>query len=152
MKYLIISDTHNNIYNATYLIEALKPDYCIHLGDMIQDCDDLEKIFPRQKFIFVKGNNDWMKNSMYPDERFFDLDGVKFFMCHGHKFHVKSGAEYLKKHAKELGANIVLYGHTHKKHLEWDKGMLILNPGTVSTYGLISIDNGEVSAEIRDYE
>ena len=152
MKYLVISDTDNSIGNAVDLIEKLKPDYCIHLGDMIRDCEELEIIFPRQKFIFVKGNNDWMKNSAFPEDRFFELDGKKFFLCHGHRFHVKSGVEYLKSHAKKLGADIVLFGHTHSRHIEWDEDMLIMNPGSTSGYGIISIDNGKVQAQIKDYE
>ena len=152
VKYLVISDTHNFISNAVELIEKLKPDYCIHLGDMIQDCEELEYIFPRQKFIFVKGNNDWAKNSMYPDDRFFELEGKKFFLCHGHKFHVKSGTDYLKSHAKSLGADIVLFGHTHVRHLECDGDMFIMNPGSISGYGIINIENGRVTTQIKKYE
>lgn len=152
MNYLIISDTHKFINNAIDLIEKLKPDYCIHLGDMAEDCEDLENIFPRQKFIFVKGNNDiWLKDSRFPDERLFELDGKKFFICHGHKFHVKSGLDYLKSAARQKGADIVLFGHTHKRYIQNSDDMLILNPGSYSSYGLITIKNGTIDAEIKEY-
>ena len=150
LKLLVISDTHGNINSAVKAIEKEKCDYCIHLGDMAQDCEDLESIFPRQKFIFVKGNNDfWLRDSAYPDERCFELGGKKIFACHGHKFHVKSGLYALKARAKELGAHIALYGHTHVKHLENDSSLWVMNPGASLSYGVIIIENGEIYAEIK---
>ena len=149
MKYLIISDTHGNITNAIDTIKKHSPDYCIHLGDMAQDCEDLEAMFPRQKFIFVKGNNDvWLKNNMFPDERVFNLDGKNFFLTHGHKFYVKSGTDYLKKAAKDRNADIVLYGHTHIQKLEEDDNLLIINPGSGGKYVILTIDNDNVKAEL----
>ena len=50
-------------------------------------------------------------------------------------------------------ANVILYGHTHKAHLEHNFCCEVLNPGTIGfstpTYGLIVIDNGHLSAEIK---
>ena len=153
MKYLVISDTHRYINIAINLIEELKPDYCIHLGDMAADCEELEYIFPKQKFIFVKGNNDFfLKSSSFPEQRIFELEGKTFFVCHGHKYHVKEGIEFLVRAAKEKNADIVLYGHTHSKKLEWKNDMLILNPGSVHSYGIIEIKNRVINAELVDYE
>ena len=153
MKYLVISDTHGYVNVAINLILELKPDYCIHLGDMAADCEELERIFPRQKFIFVKGNNDvWLRNNMFPDERFFELEGFNFLLTHGHKYHVKSGIDFLKQKAKEKKADVVLYGHTHVKNLVWDNDMLILNPGSRTSYGVIEIKNGNINAELFDDE
>jgi hypothetical protein len=88
---------------------------------MVRDCEDLESIFPRQKFIFVKGNNDpWTRDASFPDERAFTLGGKKFFICHGHKFHVKSSLALLKRIAQEKECDIVLFGHTHKAYIEND--------------------------------
>ncbi len=149
MKILVISDTHGNINDAVKSIEKEKWDYCIHLGDMVSDCEDLEAVFPRQKFIFVKGNNDfWLRSSSYPDERFFTLEGKKFFVCHGHKYNVKYSLDALKAKGRELGADIILYGHTHSKHLENDGKTVILNPGASASYGVIIIENGEIHSSI----
>ncbi len=153
MKYLVVSDTHTYINNVINLIEKIKPDYCIHLGDMASDCEDLESIFPRQKFIFVKGNNDiWLRDNRFPDEREFTLEGKRFFICHGHKLHVKESTELLKKAARQKNADIVLYGHTHKKALEWNGSMLVMNPGTRDSYGIIEIKDDNVKADVFDYE
>lgn len=149
MKYLVISDTHTYITDAVKAIESIKPDYCIHLGDMAQDCEDLESIFPRQKFIFVKGNNDvWLRSNSFPDERIFELEGKTFFLTHGHKYHVKSGTEALKRAAKAKNANIVLFGHTHMQCVEQNDDMLLLNPGARGKYAVITIKNEIVKAEL----
>ena len=153
MKYLVLSDTHGYTNIAINLIENLKPDYCIHLGDMAADCEELEYIFPRQKFIFVKGNNEFfLKSPAFPDERVFELEGKTFFVCHGHKYHVKSGPELLMRAAKEKKADIVLYGHTHAKKLLWQDDVLVLNPGSRCSYGIIEIKDGTVNAELFEYE
>jgi len=149
MKFLVISDTHGIITDAVEFIEKEKPDYVIHLGDTAKDCEDLESIFPRQKFIFVKGNNDfWVDESKFPDERSFTICDKKFFVCHGHKFHVKGGLHALKAKALQENADIVLYGHTHSKYLE-EGDMLIMNPGSFLTCGVITIDNNTLKAEIK---
>ena len=151
MKILVISDTHGHINQATETIKNLKHDYCIHLGDMVQDCEDLESIFPKQKFIFVKGNNDfWVRDGRFPTERCFTLCDKTFFVCHGHKFHVKDGLYALKAEAAKNNADIVLYGHTHSKYLEEDNGIVIMNPGSVYSYGLITIEGGEVYAGLYE--
>ena len=150
MKILVISDTHGQIMNAVKLLETKNFDYCIHLGDMVRDCEDLESIFPRQKFIFVKGNNDpWTRDASFPDERTFTLGGKKFFICHGHKFHVKSSLALLKTTAMKKECDIVLFGHTHKDYIEEDS-LVVMNPGSRYTYGEITIDdNGNMNVGIK---
>jgi len=149
LRYLVMSDTHGNINNAIRAIEREKCDYCIHLGDIAQDCEDLQNIFPRQKFIFVKGNNDfWLKNSDFPDLRVFNLDGKRFFLCHGHRFHVKQGLYSLIAAAKKENADIVLFGHTHHQLLEEHDGMKIINPGSYSEYAIITINGEDVQCEV----
>lgn len=150
MKIVVISDTHGIISKAVDTIEKEKPDYCIHLGDVCSDCKNLEMVFPRQKFIFVKGNNDfWTRDDDYPLERIFTLEGKKFLICHGHTYHVKQGLYSLLNKAKEENADIVLYGHTHQSYLETGK-ITVMNPGAYAQYGVITIDNGEVTASLEE--
>lgn len=150
MKILVISDTHGQIMNAVKILKNNKYDYCIHLGDVVRDCEDLESIFPRQKFIFVKGNNDfWTRDSSFPDERTFSLGEKKFFICHGHKFNVKSSLALLKSTAMKKECDVVLFGHTHKAYMEND-ALVVMNPGSNCSYGEITIDHeGNLEAEIK---
>ena len=150
LKILVLSDTHHMISNAVSLIERLNPDYIIHLGDMCEDCHRLEDMFPRKLIISVMGNNDFFDRS-YPLERCFELGGKKIFMCHGHKYNVKSSLLRLIYKGKELGADIILYGHTHVSYIDDDGSLLIMNPGSVGTYGIIEINEGKIEAKIEKY-
>lgn len=151
MKILVISDTHGNIDNAVSLINKLNPDYTFHLGDMADDCKRLETLFPRKIIACVKGNNDYFDNT-YPLERLATIDGKKIFACHGHKYNVKSSLLPLSLKARELDADIVLYGHTHCPFLEQDGSLLIMNPGSHSTYGIIETDGNQIEAKVEKYE
>lgn len=150
LKLLVISDTHGYIGNAVSLIEELSPDYIIHLGDMAADCDELRSIYPMRRIICVLGNNDWFCKS-YPYEIQTEIGGKKIFMCHGHKYNVKYGIEALTAAARASNADIVLFGHTHCKYIDNSGDMLVMNPGSRSSYGVIKIDDkGNITAEIKD--
>lgn len=153
LKILVLSDTHNNISYASKLIEKLNPDYVLHLGDICDDCHRLEDAFPRKLIVSVKGNNDFFDNS-YPLERCFELEGKKIFMCHGHKYNVKSSLLPISYKGREVGADIVLYGHTHVSHLEEAEGVIIMNPGYggKGRYGIIEIKDGKIDAKLEQYE
>lgn len=151
MKILVISDTHGFIDNAVSLIKKINPDYTFHLGDMAEDCKRLEALFPQKIIACVKGNNDYFDKS-YPLERIATIDGKKIFACHGHKYNVKSSLLPLTLKAKEVDADIVLYGHTHLAHLEEYDNFVIMNPGSRSTYGIIETDNGKINAKVKKYE
>ena len=149
MRYLVLSDTHGRINKAIETIETQKCDYCIHLGDMVQDCEDLQSIFPKQKFIFVKGNNDfWTHSPDFPDLRVFTLENKRFFVCHGHKFHVKQDLYGLIGAAKKENADIVLFGHTHRQLYEEHGEMKIINPGAYDGYAIITIDGENIACEV----
>jgi len=59
---------------------------------------------------------------------------VKILCCHGHKYGVKSTLTRLAAHAKELGCDVALYGHTHRANSEIVDGVLCLNPGSLGSY------------------
>ena len=150
MRILVISDTHRFTTNAERLINEYNPDYVLHLGDVCDDCEKLTKLFPDKIILSVIGNNDYeCRYPDYPRERFFPLDGKKIFMCHGHRYNVKGSLVSLAMRGRELGADIVLFGHTHERLLQKDGDMLIMNPGTVFSYGLIDIENGKIDARIE---
>lgn len=148
MKILVISDTHNYIENAVNLIKNINPDYTFHLGDMASDCHELENMFPTKIIAAVRGNNDFFDNS-YPLERLAEIGEKKIFACHGHKYGVKMSLLQLEYKAKELGADIVLYGHTHVAFLDVSDERVIMNPGSKGSYGIIEITDGKVKARIE---
>lgn len=81
----------------------------------------------------------------------------RVMITHGHAFSVKSGTEELCREACRLGADIVLYGHTHLPRLEYikrgeirgvDRDLALFNPGSLGSildgsFGNLSVsDNG----------
>lgn len=150
MKILVISDTHGKTDVAARLIKQLDPDYTFHLGDISDDILFLEETFPKKVITGIKGNNDPFDKT-YPFERTATIGGKKFFMCHGHKYNVKSSYLPLLYKGKEVGADIVLFGHTHSAMVSTEDGIILLNPGSTATYGIIEIDGDEVSARVEKY-
>lgn len=152
IKVLIISDTHKNISNAIDIINVKKPDYVLHLGDMADDADDLKHIFPRVEVIGVCGNCDWAAFTNAPAERMLDIGGVKVLMCHGHMYSVKSGIGVYVAAAREKCADVALFGHTHIPMLDNMGDIIIMNPGTVNTYGWLEIKDGKIDARMCSAE
>lgn len=152
MKTLIaVSDSHGN----RAAIEKLFPrfsecDYIIHLGDTSSDGLFIKKAFGDKVYI-INGNCD-----MYPlgvDELTLDIEGVKIFACHGHKYNVKRETLSLFRRAEELGANVALYGHTHAAEELSINGIQIFNPGNLCRYSensylYLVLQNGKAVGKI----
>ena len=146
MKALIFSDSHQNVGAMQRIIEKEKDiSYIIHAGDVFSDVEELMMLYPRKNFIYVIGNNDlFVKDE--PTERFFELFGVKIYLTHGHKENVKYGIYKLYMTAREKGADLVIFGHTHRKFIEEEEGICLFNPGCASSsYGILEINKGKFS-------
>lgn len=149
MKVLIFSDSHRKFNSMMKAIDRESPiDRIIHAGDVQRDVDDLGIVYNNIPIIAVKGNNDfWTADS--PDERFFELGGVKIFLTHGHNFGVKYSYAKLWKYAEGLGADICIFGHTHKKYNERSGSVEMFNPGCASrSYGVLEIGENGYSLKI----
>ena len=151
-KILVISDTHKNISNAVEVIEEKKPDYVLHLGDLAEDAEELQLIYPRTEIIGVRGNCYWVSRAQAPDVRVIDIEGVRIMMCHGHTYGVKNGLCAFTEAAMEKGVEIALFGHTHIPMLDNRGDIIIINPGTIRTYAWIEIDDGEIDAKMCSIE
>ena len=79
--------------------------------------------------------------------------GIKIFVTHGHMYNVKSEYNTIFYKGKEVGADIVLFGHSHKALINSYDGITIMNPGSISlpygrmkkTMGFIVIDKDKRS-------
>lgn len=130
MRILIISDTHRKNENLFKLLDTMeKPDMLIHCGDVegseftLSRCADC----PVE---MVAGNNDFF--SELPREREFEIEGYRVWLTHGHNYYVSMGNELLKQEAAAKGADIVMYGHTHRPVIETDGEVIAINPGSLS--------------------
>lgn len=155
MKILVLSDSHNAESSMLFAVQREQPDAIIHLGDLVEDARRLRRTVPSLSVYSVAGNNDWM--SREPTDLFKTIDGVGIFMTHGHKYGVRRSLLNLELAAREAGARVALFGHTHQTYCERLKdGFYIMNPGACgtfhATYGVIEIAKGNVkcyNAEVR---
>ncbi|HIJ95229.1 MAG TPA: metallophosphoesterase [Desulfuromonadales bacterium] len=154
MKVLVISDTHGNFPSALTACDLAEPfDALIHLGDGCGDADLLRSALDIP-VIAVSGNCDVGINA--PRELLWECEGKKFLLVHGDIYRVKSGLALLEQRARELGADAVLYGHTHVAMQEERSGLLILNPGTLiksgrfQSYAILTVDTDSISARILE--
>lgn len=157
MKVLIVSDTHGREQNLAEALEQTGPiDQLIHLGDVKGGAEHIRELAGDAPAAIIAGNNDFFCD--LPNERIFTLGGHRIFMTHGHGYFVHSGTLYLKREARKKGADIVMFGHTHKPYMEEDNELLVLNPGSLSlprqeghrpTYIVMEIaDDGQISYEL----
>lgn len=130
MLIAVISDTHRN---EKYIEIAKKyissADVLIHLGDNTEDIKELARDFKGDVY-GVKGNCDFSND--YPKEQIINIYNKKIFITHGDLYGVKYGFNNIYYKAKEIGADIVLFGHTHQQLLIEEDGMVFMNPGSIS--------------------
>lgn len=107
------------------------PDVLIHLGDYIRDAWALRAAFPTLPLYAVAGNCDF--SAREPDTQLVLLGPVRVLLTHGHRYGVKNGTDSLLAAAREQGAALVLYGHTHIPRCETLGGVTLLNPGSAGT-------------------
>ncbi|MCI6276645.1 MAG: metallophosphoesterase [Clostridium sp.] len=155
MLIAVLSDTHRY---ESYIKMAAKmckdADVVLHLGDNVSDVEIIKKEIGKD-VIFVKGNCDIERSAKV--EQLIELENKKILMTHGHEYGVKSSLLNLNYRAKELGADIALYGHSHIASIEKHDGVWFVNPGSVSlprglrhTIAFIEIKDGVINSWLKD--
>lgn len=142
---LILSDSHGELSNMIRAVKREEPDIIIHLGDCVADAEALMHEFPEKNIVNVPGNCDYSQEAT---ERVLDIDGYKVLICHGHTYGVKLSYLHLECHAREIGVDLALFGHTHKIYYDKHNGVAMLNPGSIGapqwgslpSYGIITFD------------
>ena len=140
MKVLVFADSHGQRQVMAQIAAKEQPMLILHLGDHESDCEDT---FGGIRVVKVRGNCDY--GSAEETSRRFDLGNAKIFMTHGHLYRVKFELDTLTKAALAAGANVILFGHTHRPYLQKYPHYTIMNPGTPDQgYGVIEIENGNL--------
>lgn len=142
---VVLSDTHGDRQGIDDLSTVLSEcDYIIHLGDTSSDGYYIKKRFPDKTYI-INGNCDPIK--VGDDELVLEIEKVRLFCTHGHRYGVKSTLSRLSLRAEELGCSIALYGHTHDAKETVSGSVTMLNPGAMSRFSakcyLYLVINGE---------
>lgn len=129
---IVLSDTHGNMAMVEKLLPLIREaDYVFHLGDGAADLARYYKEL-QGKLFSVGGNCDVFFTG--DREGVVEVEGVKVFYCHGHRYSVKRGTDELLTRAKEVGAQIALYGHTHEAWIDEADGVTMINPGALTRF------------------
>ncbi len=150
MKAVVMSDSHKNFNSIIRIMDAESGvTNIIQAGDVQQDIDDIESVWQTIPVACVLGNNDYFAPGV-PSDRVFTLGDKKIFLTHGHLYGVKHSLALLTKKAKELEADLCIFGHTHIPFLEEREGIWFLNPGsTCNSYATIDFHQGNMHITLK---
>ncbi len=156
-KILIIGDTHRYDDNFFRILDREGQfDMLIHTGD-IEGSEALYAENAHCPVHMVAGNNDFF--SFLNKEEEFLIGDYKVFLTHGHHYNISMGSELLRLEAAERGADIVMFGHTHRPMVDMSKGLIAVNPGSLTyprqegrkpSYIIMTLDEqGKAGFEIK---
>ena len=146
MRVIVFSDSHGTlVFASRALREAGQVDLILHAGDHCRDGLKLaaETGLPVRA---VAGNCD--RPGEGPLEELLELEGHKILLAHGHRVGGPGlWQSRLLARAKELGAGAVVFGHTHAAQITREGGILLFNPGSITTprdqirpsYGILEV-------------
>lgn len=128
-RIMAVSDTHGQVAAVqTYYPQIEGVDLLIHAGDHFNDAILLQNALGIQHVEYVRGNCDidWT----VPSEILLSCGEKTVFLTHGHEYGVKYGLDELRDAALKRGADICIFGHTHRFTCAYFDGKLFLNPGS----------------------
>ena len=138
------------------LFRSGKIDLMIHLGDA-EGYEDYIQEMAGCPLEIISGNNDFFSN--LEKEKEIRIGKYRVLITHGHYYYVSAGIEALRKEAYGRGMDIVMFGHTHRPLIEYDKDITVINPGSISyprqagrkpSFVMMEIDrNGEAHFNIH---
>jgi putative phosphoesterase len=133
LRLVLVADTHGNPHPKSHeLIAAQKPDRILHAGDVgdLSVLDELAKIAP---LTAIRGNID--ANAGLPDAITIDLRDDHGSLVTLLLFHIAVYGPKLRGDVARLAhaekASIVVCGHSHVPFIGRDKGLVIMNPGSI---------------------
>ena len=163
MTLLVLSDSHGRPDLIEEAIRRVRPDGILFAGDGLRDLSRVEIPCPLWA---VAGNCDWLTTPLIINGGVFEpqteelvtVEGIRILLTHGHRYGVKSGPTAAAYRAMELGADMLVYGHTHvpveyrlppaEGSDEASKPLILFNPGSIGdrdgSFGTITIRGGAV--------
>jgi hypothetical protein len=125
----VISDTHSLPHPRTLEHLAKRaPDAILHGGD-IGDLSVLEPFAAIAPLYAVRGNIDGKANDL-ADRQILDCGRVRILLTHIAIYGTKLRAEVVRR-AQQVGAALVVCGHSHVPFIGTDRGLAMFNPGSI---------------------
>lgn len=148
----LVSDSHGR-FGALEKMADAEPHVgaWIHAGDYSRDGDDLA-LYTDVPVFSVLGNNDLWGDSNAPERRVVTWQGVRIAVIHGHQWYGERRMKKLLELGRTADASLVVFGHSHRRFLEEEQGITLVNPGSIAlprdnkrgTYAVCEITNGTV--------
>ncbi|MBQ7500074.1 MAG: YfcE family phosphodiesterase [Clostridia bacterium] len=169
MKILVFSDSHGNarMMDRALRAHSADTDLVVHLGDGKREFLQMMQSYPETAHICVNGNYEDPFFRSNESTAVVELDGLRFFLTHGHGYGVKRGIYELMDAAAERGCDLALYGHTHVGDSRYTdlckktgRPMWIVNPGSITLpkdgfepkYAIIRIIGGKPLISLASIE
>ncbi|MDR1631013.1 MAG: YfcE family phosphodiesterase [Oscillospiraceae bacterium] len=152
MRILVLADSHGDAFSCRMAIEKHpEAEVVVHLGDGEEDLDALQQQLERHMVYCVRGNTWGSVAHGSPEKLCLELEGTRVYLCHGYAEKVKFGLDGLLAAAGEAGAEVALYGHTHRQYSTYLKGLHVLNPGSIKhgEYALLDITQAGIVAILQ---
>lgn len=154
MRIGVISDSHGKIKPARQALKQMgQIDLLLHAGDHYGDALKLAAEF-KVPLKSVVGNCDWLDKG--PAEEIVQIGSKRLFLTHGHAYRVKDSYLNLFYRAQEVGADLVVFGHTHVAELQIIDEVILFNPGSIAlprqgeaTYGMITYEQDQLKVHIH---
>lgn len=156
MRIIVMSDSHGLFSPLEEIVQRnLSADIFIHLGDGEREVRQLRAAHPTLDIRFVCGNCDAGAGGT-PTILSFEADGKRIVATHGNRHGVKYGTEGMLALAEQNSAIIALFGHTHARFIDFEEGIYLLNPGSVTcprdgtppSYGFVDITKAGIVVNI----
>jgi putative phosphoesterase len=163
MRILAVSDSHHDLSCLVPVLRRFAPgvDLIAHLGDGVGDLEEAafraRLRLPRVEGVRGNGDHDpglWTRRLIGSADR-------PILLLHGHLEGVSEDLNSVIFAAEAVQAKLVLFGHTHRPFFEEYRGILALNPGSISrprdrdrpTFAVIEVpEDPEKWFEVQFYE
>jgi uncharacterized protein len=134
LRLVVVADTHGRPHPASSAhIAALRPDAILHAGD-VGDLRVLEELRAIAPLLAVRGNIDAQTPGL-PDVITIDIESetrteLRLLLLHIAVYGPKLRADAARL-ARERGASVVVCGHSHVPFIGRDRGIVLLNAGSI---------------------
>jgi len=160
----IISDTHFQellFVLPEQLAQVLGPvDLILHAGDVgnLSVLDQLSQIAP---VMAVHGNDEPETNQRdLPEQQLLMIAGARILLWHSHfpdpteeqanrKSNWAPKLDRLAARGREVGAQTVVYGHTHVPAINQNSGVTLFNPGAVASGSIFKRQSPQTVGRLR---
>lgn len=94
-----------------------------------------------------------MTHTHDPECRCVTVGGVRIVAIHGCQWYGERRWQKLVELGRQNQADLVVFGHTHRRFAKMDGEMWVVNPGSIGlprdgregTYAIVSIDDGVIT-------